>query len=95
MGCQQSSPNSISAGPGSDRIKRAETGEQASQRKLKEKKDKIRGIQLIGQGLPPDFQYKAFPKTAKETEFIRRHLQSSELLKELGGEQLTQVINAF
>ena len=72
-----------------------ESGEQQSQRKLKEKKEKIRGIQLIGQGLPDDFEYKTYPKSPKEAELIRTELLKSDLLKELGGEQLDQVVDAF
>ena len=94
MGCVQST-NTVAAGTRSDSIKRVESGEQQAQRKLKERKDKTRGMQLIGQGLPPDFQYKAYPKTPKQTEYIRSQLQKSDILKELGGQQLTQVVNAF
>ena len=94
MGCNSSSPNAVTTSEKKP-FSRGDSGEVEAQKTIARKKQIARGLVIVGQSLPPDYEMRTYAKNDKQRAHIMTELKAHDILSNLDENEMTKVINAF
>jgi CRP-like cAMP-binding protein len=94
MGCNSSSPNAVTTSE-KKTFSRGDSGEVEAQKTIARKKQIARGLVIVGQSLPSDYEMRTYAKNDRQRAHIMAELKSHDILSNLDENEMTKVINAF